>query len=188
MARQKYTVPILPAEDTLAAIVDYLRDPDAVNRHLDQIRAARDEAEARINMIGPVEDIERLRSEAAADRAKAETLLRSAEASASDIRARAQADIKTQRSAFEAERDTTTGRLTDRERSVAARERAVSERERFVETRSTEVETAIAAAKAKAMKDVGDVAADTAAEIVAELTGNKVTKAAAAKAIADLKG
>ena len=51
-----------------------------------------------------------------------------------------------------------------------------------------EAEASIAAAKAKAMKDVGEVAADSAAAIVAELIGAKVTKATAAKAVADLKG
>ena len=40
----------------------------------------------------------------------------------------------------------------------------------------------------KAMKDVGEVAAETAAEIVSELTGATVSKAEAAKAIAGLKG
>ena len=38
------------------------------------------------------------------------------------------------------------------------------------------------------MKDVGEVAAETAAEIVSELTGATVSKAEAAKAIAGLKG
>lgn len=51
-----------------------------------------------------------------------------------------------------------------------------------------EAEAVIAASKSKAMKDVSAVAAEAAAEIVAELTGGKVTKTAAAKAIADLKG
>jgi F-type H+-transporting ATPase subunit b len=50
-----------------------------------------------------------------------------------------------------------------------------------------DAEATIAAAKAKAMKDVSDVAAETAATIVAELTGAKVTKAAAADAIANIK-
>lgn len=51
-----------------------------------------------------------------------------------------------------------------------------------------EAEARIAKAKAKAMTDVSGVAADAAAEIVAELTGTKVTKAAVSKAVADLKG
>lgn len=51
-----------------------------------------------------------------------------------------------------------------------------------------DAETKIAAARAAAMKDVNEVAADTAAAIVAELTGTKVTKAAAADAIAEIKG
>ena len=38
------------------------------------------------------------------------------------------------------------------------------------------------------MKDVGEVAAETAAEIVSELTGAEVSKAEAVKAIAGLKG
>jgi F-type H+-transporting ATPase subunit b len=51
-----------------------------------------------------------------------------------------------------------------------------------------EAEARIAKAKTKAMADVSDVAADAAAEIVAELTGMKVTKASVSKALADLKG
>jgi F-type H+-transporting ATPase subunit b len=52
----------------------------------------------------------------------------------------------------------------------------------------SEAEGRIAKAKTKAMADVSEVAADAAAEIVAELTGTKVTKAAVSKAVADLKG
>jgi len=51
-----------------------------------------------------------------------------------------------------------------------------------------DAEAKIATAKSKAMRDVSDVAAEAAAAIVAELTGTKVTKTAAADAIADLKG
>jgi F-type H+-transporting ATPase subunit b len=51
-----------------------------------------------------------------------------------------------------------------------------------------EAEARIAKAKSKAMMDVSGVAAEAAAEIVAELTGTKVTKAAVSKAVADLKG
>lgn len=50
-----------------------------------------------------------------------------------------------------------------------------------------DAEARIAASKSQAVKDVGDVAAETAAEIVAELTGTRVSKADAAKAIAGLK-
>jgi F-type H+-transporting ATPase subunit b len=57
-----------------------------------------------------------------------------------------------------------------------------------ISARTTEAETRIAAAKASAMKDVGEVAAETAVEIVSELTGASVSKAEAAKAIASLKG
>jgi F-type H+-transporting ATPase subunit b len=51
-----------------------------------------------------------------------------------------------------------------------------------------DAETRIASSKSQAMKDVGDVAADTAAEIVVQLTGTQVSKADAAKAISGLKG
>jgi F-type H+-transporting ATPase subunit b len=44
-------------------------------------------------------------------------------------------------------------------------------------------EAAIAKTKAKAMESVADIASDTASEIVAALTGGKVTKAALAKAL-----
>jgi F-type H+-transporting ATPase subunit b len=53
--------------------------------------------------------------------------------------------------------------------------------------KTADAESRIATAKASAMKDVGEVAAETAAEIVSELTGATVSKAEAVKAIASLK-
>ncbi len=50
-----------------------------------------------------------------------------------------------------------------------------------------DAESRIAASKSQAVKDVGDVAAETAAEIVAQLTGTRVSKADAARVIAGLK-
>ena len=47
----------------------------------------------------------------------------------------------------------------------------------------SDAEAKIAASKAKALDAVEDIAADSAAEIVAALGGGKVTKAAVAKAI-----
>ena len=59
--------------------------------------------------------------------------------------------------------------------------------EKKIGAKTAEAESRIAAAKTQAMKDVGEVAAETAAEIVSELTGAKVSKAEAVKAIAGLK-
>jgi F-type H+-transporting ATPase subunit b len=56
-----------------------------------------------------------------------------------------------------------------------------------ISAKTGDAESRIAAAKVSAMKDVGEVAAETAAEIVSELTGASVSKAEAAKAIAGLK-
>jgi F-type H+-transporting ATPase subunit b len=64
-------------------------------------------------------------------------------------------------------------------------ERAALEKTLAVKT--AEAEAKIAAAKAKAMQDVGAVAAETAAEIVSELTGVAVSKDSAARAVAGLK-
>jgi F-type H+-transporting ATPase subunit b len=50
-----------------------------------------------------------------------------------------------------------------------------------------DAEAKIAKAKAKAMDSVHSIAADTASEIVSQLTGGKVLKTAAAKAVAALK-
>jgi F-type H+-transporting ATPase subunit b len=50
-------------------------------------------------------------------------------------------------------------------------------------TKAVDAEAKIAKAKAKAMEAVSDIASDTASEIVAALTGGKVTKAALAKAL-----
>jgi len=59
--------------------------------------------------------------------------------------------------------------------------------EKTLSAKLAEAETRIAASKAQAMKDVHEVAAEAAAEIVSELTGSPVSKAEAAKAIAGLK-
>ncbi len=50
-----------------------------------------------------------------------------------------------------------------------------------------DAEAKIAKAKAKAMESVHDIAADTATDIVSQLTGDKVLKTAAAKAVAAVK-
>ena len=50
--------------------------------------------------------------------------------------------------------------------------------------KAVDAEAKIAAAKAKAMASVNDIAADTAMDIVAALTGGKVTKTAISKALA----
>ena len=60
--------------------------------------------------------------------------------------------------------------------------------EKTLSAKLAEADARISATKAKAMQDVNEVAAETAAEIVSELTGHKVTKEHAAKAIAGLKG
>jgi F-type H+-transporting ATPase subunit b len=49
--------------------------------------------------------------------------------------------------------------------------------------KASAADSTIAAAKAKAMKQVGDIAADTAYDIVASLTGGKVTKTSIAAAL-----
>ena len=60
--------------------------------------------------------------------------------------------------------------------------------EKTLSAKLGEADSRISATKAKAMQDVHEVAAETAAEIVSELTGHKVSKEHAAKAIAGLKG
>ena len=60
--------------------------------------------------------------------------------------------------------------------------------ETTLSSKLAEADSRISATKAKAMQDVHEVAAETAAEIVSELTGHKVSKEHAAKAIAGLKG
>jgi F-type H+-transporting ATPase subunit b len=59
--------------------------------------------------------------------------------------------------------------------------------EKKIGAKTAEAEARIATAKGQAMKDVAEVAAETAAEIVSELTGATVSKAEAVKAIAGLK-
>jgi F-type H+-transporting ATPase subunit b len=60
--------------------------------------------------------------------------------------------------------------------------------EKTLSAKLAEADSRISATKAKAMQDVHEVAAETAAEIVSELTGHTVSKEHAAKAIAGLKG
>ena len=60
--------------------------------------------------------------------------------------------------------------------------------EKTLSSKLAEADSRISATKAKAMQDVHEVAAETAAEIVSELTGHKVSKEHAAKAIDGLKG
>ncbi len=60
--------------------------------------------------------------------------------------------------------------------------------EKTLSSKLAEADSRISATKAKAMQDVHEVAAETAAEIVSALTGLTVSKEQAAKAIAGLKG
>ena len=60
--------------------------------------------------------------------------------------------------------------------------------EKTLSSKLAEADSRISATKAKAMQDVHEVAAETAAEIVSALTGATVSKEQAAKAIAGLKG
>lgn len=60
--------------------------------------------------------------------------------------------------------------------------------EKTLSAKLAEAESRISSLKATAMKDVNDIAAETAAEIVSSLTGAPVSKDQAAKAIAGLKG
>jgi len=60
--------------------------------------------------------------------------------------------------------------------------------EKTLSVKLAEADSRISATKAKAMQDVHEVAAETAAEIVSALTGAPVSKEQAAKAIAGLKG
>ena len=100
-----------------------------------------------------------------------ENAIKAYEKALADARANAQAIAQENRAKLTAEMDA---------------ERAALEK--TLSAKVAEAEVKIAAAKAKAMQEVGGVATDTVVEIVAELTGSKVTKAAVAKAIADIKG
>lgn len=99
-----------------------------------------------------------------------EAAVQAYEKALADARAKAQGIAAETRAKMTAEMDAERGAL---ERKIAAK--------------TADAESKIATAKAQAMKDVGEVAAETAAEIVSELTGAKVSKAEAVKAIAGLK-
>jgi F-type H+-transporting ATPase subunit b len=99
-----------------------------------------------------------------------ETAIQAYEKALADARAKAQGIAAETRAKMSAEMDA---------------ERAGLEKK--IGAKTAEAESRIATAKAQAMKDVGEVAAETAAEIVSELTGATVSKAEAVKAIAGLK-
>lgn len=108
---------------------------------------------------------------ATALKTETETAIQSYEKALADARAKAQGIAAETRAKMTAEMDA---------------ERAALDK--TLSAKTAEAESKIAAAKAQAMKDVGEVAAETAAEIVAELTGSAVSKADAAKAVAGIKG
>ena len=81
------------------------------------------------------------------------------------------------------------GIATETRAKVAAEiETERSALEKTLSAKLAEADSRISATKAKAMQDVNEVAAETAAEIVSALTGATVSKEQAAKAIAGLKG
>ncbi|PZF75587.1 F0F1 ATP synthase subunit B' [Aestuariivirga litoralis] len=110
-------------------------------------------------------------SKASALKHETEAAIQHYEKSLSDARANAQGIATETRSRIAAE--------IEAERSAL---------EKTLSAKLAEADSRISATKAKAMQDVHEVAAETAAEIVSELTGHKVSKEHAAKAIAGLKG
>lgn len=110
-------------------------------------------------------------SKASALKNETERAVKSYEKALADARANAQGIAAETRARMDAEVD---AEKTALEKTLAAK--------------LAEADSRIATSKAQAMKDVNEVAAESAAEIVAELTGAQVSKAEAAKAIAALKG
>lgn len=109
-------------------------------------------------------------SRASALKTETETAIQSYEKALADARANAQGIAAETRAKMASEMEA--------ERTVL---------EKKIAAKTAEAESRIATAKARAMQDVGEVAAETAAEIVSELTGATVSKAEAVKAIAGLK-
>lgn len=109
-------------------------------------------------------------SRASALKNETEAAVRSYEKALADARANAQGIAADTRGRMAAEMDAERGSL---EKTLAAK--------------LADAETRIATSKAQSMKDVHEVAAETAAEIVAELTGTQVSKADAVKAVSGLK-
>lgn len=155
MAKQKYQLPDLQGLEEIRLILDLIRDADALAAALKQIDDAKAEAMAVIGRVGEVNQIETLRGEAELNALKSRNLLASAEASAADMKSRAEADIAADRAAFDADRaawqrqvDERTGRLSDREREVSQREASVSQRETFAKNLQDEAERKMTAARA----------------------------------------
>ncbi len=109
-------------------------------------------------------------AKASALKNETEAAVQSYEKALADARAKAQGIAAETRARMTSEMDAERGAL---EKKIAAK--------------TADAESKIATAKAQAMKDVGEVAAETAAEIVSELTGATVSKAEAVKAIAGIK-
>jgi F-type H+-transporting ATPase subunit b len=97
-----------------------------------------------------------------------ETAVKSYEKALSDARSKAAAIAQDNRDAL--------GKEVEAERTAL---------EATLSDKLQKAEAKIAASRNKAMANVSDVAAEAAAEIVAQLTGTKVTKAQVAKAISD---
>ena len=109
-------------------------------------------------------------SRASALKNETEAAVQSYEKALADARANAQAIAADTKARMGAEMDAERGSL---EKSLGAK--------------LAEAESRIAASKAQSMKDVHEVAADTASEIVSALTGTQISKADAVKAITGLK-
>ncbi|MCA3559442.1 MAG: F0F1 ATP synthase subunit B [Aestuariivirga sp.] len=110
-------------------------------------------------------------SKASALKHETEAAIRHYEKSLADARANAQGIATETRAKIAAE--------IEAERSAL---------EKTLSAKLAEADARISATKAKAMQDVNEVAAETAAEIVSALTGAPVSKDQAARAIAGLKG
>jgi F-type H+-transporting ATPase subunit b len=110
-------------------------------------------------------------SKASALKTETETAIAAYEKSLADAKAGAQAIAADTRARI--------GSEVDAERAAL---------DKTLAAKIADAESRIAVSKAQAVKDVGEVAAETAAEIVAELTGTQISKAEAARVIAGLKG
>ena len=110
-------------------------------------------------------------AKASALKNETEAAVKSYEKALADARAKAQAIAAETRASMTSEMDA---------------ERAALDK--TLATKVAGAESTIAAARSQAMKDVSEVAAETAAEIVSTLTGSQVSKADAVKVIAGLKG
>ena len=96
-------LPPIPGQDDLFGLIAFLRNPDAVEKHLKALDEARQDINRRLVAVKDLSEIEDIRNEAVADRKQAELELRRAHKEAAGIMQDAKTGILADNEAIQAE-------------------------------------------------------------------------------------